>query len=63
VTTRLDRQESPGRGPETTISTTVALDAGLTDREKRILFRSARHCEINKILRNPIRWVETLEEE
>lgn len=63
VTSRLDRQEFPAQKPGTTISTTVTLNAGLTDREKKILFRSARFCEINRILRNPIQWVETLEEE
>jgi len=40
----------------------VELDEGLTARERRILFNSARLCEVHKMLRGEITFEEELTE-
>jgi uncharacterized OsmC-like protein len=38
----------------------LELDEGLTSRERRILFNSARQCEVHKMLRGEIAFEERL---
>jgi len=38
-----------------TVQVSLWLDEGLTGREVKILFNSARHCEVGKFLRGPIK--------
>lgn len=57
VETRIDES---GRQQKTTFVTTIDLGSGLTDRERKILFNSARHCEVHKLLRGTIEFRETL---
>jgi uncharacterized OsmC-like protein len=44
----------------TTFVTAVDLGSGLAERERKILFNSARHCEVHKLLRGSIQFSETL---
>ena len=46
----------------TIFSSRVELDKGLTARERRLLFNSARLCEVHKMLRGEITFEENLEE-
>ena len=45
-----------GNGASGSTRFTISIDAGngLTQRERAILFNSARHCEVGKILTGPI---------
>ena len=55
----------PGEGSESgpCFESTVRLGPGLSPREQRLLFNAARTCEIHKLLRQPVRFQETLEVE
>jgi len=44
------RVEEAGRQQKTTFITAIDLGLGLTERERKILFNSARHCEVHKLL-------------
>jgi len=41
-------------------SSTIVLDQGLSDREIKILFNSARRCEVHKLLGGQIEFEERL---
>jgi uncharacterized OsmC-like protein len=47
-------------GQRTKFSTVIDLGQGLTDREIKILFNSARHCEVHKLLGGRIEFEEKL---
>jgi uncharacterized OsmC-like protein len=49
-------------GQRTKFSTIIDLGHGLTDREIRILFNSARRCEVHKLLGGQIEFEEKLAE-
>lgn len=54
------RVEEAGRQQRTTFVTAIDLGSGLTKRERRILFNSARLCEVHKLLRGAIEFRENL---
>ncbi len=54
------RVEEAGRQQKTAFVTAVDLGLGLTERERKILFNSARHCEVHKLLGGSIEFRETL---
>ena len=56
------RTELAERSAATIFSSRVELDKGLTARERRILFNSARLCEVHKMLRGKITFEEKLTE-
>jgi uncharacterized OsmC-like protein len=47
-------------GQKTKFSTVIDLGQGLTDREIKILFNSARRCEVHKLLGGQIEFEEKL---
>jgi uncharacterized OsmC-like protein len=47
-------------GQRTQFSSTIDLGHGLTDREIKILFNSARRCEVHKLLGGQIEFEEKL---
>ncbi len=47
-------------GQQTRFSTAIDLGQGLTDREIKILFNSARRCEVRKLLGGQIEFEEKL---
>ena len=47
-------------GQRTRFSSTINLGQGLTDRETKILFNSARRCEVHKLLGGQIEFEEKL---
>ena len=53
-------EEEVGRQQKTTFVTAVDLGLGLTERERRILFNSARLCEVHKLLGGGIEFRENL---
>jgi len=57
VETHIDES---GRQQKTTFVTAIDLGPGLSERERRILFNSARHCEVHKLLRGSLEFRETL---
>jgi len=61
VIVRLTPYVHAGDGAD--VSSEIVLDAAYSDRERRILFNSARACELHHILRGPIRFYESLEAE
>lgn len=54
------RSEFAGRASTTRFKSHLALGEGLTDRERRILYSSARQCEVHKVLRGQIEFEECL---
>ena len=54
------RVEEAGHQQKTVFVTAIDLGLGLTDRERRILFNSARRCEVHKLLRGSVEFRETL---
>jgi len=52
-------EEKAGHQQRTTFVTAIDLGSGLTGRERRILFNSARRCEVHKLLRGAIEFRET----
>ena len=52
--------EEAGHQQKTTFVTAIDLGLGLSKRERRILFNSARHCEVHKLLRGSLEFKETL---
>ena len=54
--------ELADRSAATHFFSRVELDKGLTARERRILFNSARLCEVHKMLRGTITFEEDLVE-
>jgi len=52
--------DDSGRQQQTTFVTAIDLGLGLSKRERRILFNSARHCEVHKLLRGSLEFKETL---
>ena len=56
------RAELADRSAVTHFASRVEMDDGLTARERRILFNSARLCEVHKVLRGEITFEETLTE-
>ena len=54
------RVEEAGRQQKTTFVTAVDLGLGLTERERKILFNSARRCEVHKLLGGIIEFRENL---
>ena len=53
------RIEEAGHQQKTVFVTAIDLGLGLTERQRRILFNSARHCEVHKLLRGSIEFRET----
>lgn len=47
-------------GQRTRFSSTIDLGQGLSDREVKILFNSARQCEVHKLLGGQIEFEEKL---
>ena len=47
-------------GQQTKFSSTIDLGQGLTEREIKILFNSARRCEVHKLLGGQIEFEERL---
>jgi len=47
-------------GQRTKFSSTIDLGQGLTDRQIKILFNSARRCEVHKLLGGQIEFEEKL---
>jgi uncharacterized OsmC-like protein len=47
-------------GQRTRFSSTIDLGQGLADREIKILFNSARRCEVHRLLRGQIEFEEKL---
>jgi len=58
VETRIE--EETGREQRTTFVTGIDLGSGLTERGRKILFNSARHCEVHKLLRGSLEFREAL---
>ncbi|MBN1136940.1 MAG: OsmC family protein, partial [Anaerolineae bacterium] len=56
------RTELADRKAATVFTSRVELDKGLTARERRILFNSARLCEVHKMLRGEITFEEEITE-
>lgn len=54
------RTEFAGLGATTRFVSHLALGEGLTDREIRILYNSAKQCEVHKMLRGQIAFEERL---
>jgi uncharacterized OsmC-like protein len=54
------RTELAGRSAVTHFNSRMELDKELTARERRILFNSARLCEVHKMLRGKITFEEDL---
>ena len=52
--------EFEGRGAATRFVSHLDLGEGLTPREQRILFNSARTCEVHKMLHGPAEFEEHL---
>jgi uncharacterized OsmC-like protein len=50
IEVQIDRTTNEGAVWETALSVQVDLGTGLTQREQIILFNSARHCEVHKLL-------------
>ena len=55
------RTEFVGRRTTTHFASHLDLGEGLTTREQRILYNSARTCEVHKMLRGEIAFEEHLE--
>ncbi|MGQ9598981.1 MAG: hypothetical protein ACUVWZ_06150 [Anaerolineae bacterium] len=55
------RTEFVGRQASTRFVSRLDLGDGLTPREQRILFNSARQCEVHKMLRGEMAFEEYLE--
>jgi uncharacterized OsmC-like protein len=60
VETRIEETDHQQR---TTFATEIDLGSGLTERERRLLFNSARRCEVHKLLRGSLEFRETLTKE
>jgi len=54
------RVEEAGHQQKTTFVTAIGLGQGLTERERKILFNSARRCEVHNLLRGAIEFRETM---
>jgi uncharacterized OsmC-like protein len=52
--------EEDSHHQKTAFVTAIDLGLGLTDRERKILFNSARQCEVHKLLRGAIEFRENL---
>jgi len=55
------RTEFVGRETKTRFVSYLDLGEGLTSREQRILYNSARTCEVHKMLQGEIEFVEHVE--
>ena len=55
------RTEFIGRRATTHFASKLDVGEGLTSRERRILYNSARQCEVHKMLRGEIAFEEHLE--
>ena len=53
-------EEEAGHQQRTTFVTAIDLGLGLTERERKILFNSARRCEVHKLLGGIIEFRENL---
>jgi uncharacterized OsmC-like protein len=56
------RTEFVGRGTATHFVSEIDLGEGLTPREQRILYNSAKQCEVHKMLRGELTFDEHLME-
>jgi len=54
------RTELADRSASTTFASRVGLDGELTARERRLLFNSARLCEVHKMLKGEVTFEEEL---
>ncbi|HSJ53883.1 MAG TPA: hypothetical protein VLC52_09060 [Anaerolineae bacterium] len=54
--------EFVGLGANTRFVTNLDLGTGLSTRERAILYNSARHCEVHKMLRGQIEFQDNLAE-
>ena len=55
------RTEFKGRQATTRFVSHLDLGEGLTKREERILYNSARNCEVHKMLRGEVTFVDSLQ--
>ncbi|MFN2291875.1 MAG: hypothetical protein ACK2UC_11840 [Anaerolineae bacterium] len=55
------RTEFVGRETRTRFVSHLKLGDGLTSREQRILYNAARTCEVHKMLRGELEFVEHIE--
>jgi len=60
VDVQVDCITENGRSPITRFKIEIDVGDGLTQRERAILFNSARNCEVGKILRGTIDFEYTL---
>ncbi len=60
VAIRMTPYTHAGNGAD--IATDIALDAAYSERERRILFNTARTCELHHILRGPVHFSESLQD-
>ena len=54
IDVRIHRHTDAGRPWRTRFAVQIDLGEGLTRRERIILYNSARHCEVNKLLRGEL---------
>ena len=54
VTTSMDLSLATGSGTRTTFTNRIEIEGNLTERERAIPLNSARHCDVNKILRGEV---------
>ncbi len=52
--------QTPGQTAFTRFTTEVHLDGTLSERERAILFNSARRCEVHRLLQGEVEFVEKL---
>ena len=62
IEVQIERQTSEDATWQTAFSVRIDLGPGLTRREQIILFNSARHCEVHKLLKGEIKTTYKLEE-
>jgi uncharacterized OsmC-like protein len=55
-------EQAPGRPARTRFASDLVLDGRLTQRERTILFNSARRCEVHRLLQGEVEFEERLAE-
>jgi len=63
IDVQIQRHTEAGRPWRTRFSVRIDLGQGLTRRERIILYNSARHCEVNKLLTGDLSFQYTLAEQ
>jgi hypothetical protein len=62
IDVQIQRHTDEGRPWRTQFAVQIDLGDGLTRRERIILYNSARHCEVNKLLAGDLSFHYTLTE-